>query len=55
MLVTGSCVDVAPIGPAARWPPQKYRKLKCNVGSSGLESILVTEVTILDPCFELWE
>jgi hypothetical protein len=35
--------------------PQKYVKLKYSVDSFGLESILVTEVCSLDPCFEFWE
>jgi len=55
MLVTGSCVDVASIGPVGHGGPQKYRKLKYSLGSFGLEAILVTELSILDPCFELWE
>ena len=36
-------------GPVGHGGPQKCRKLKYSMGSFGLESILVTEVSILNP------
>ena len=32
-----------------------YRMLKFASGSFGLDSILLTEGNIVDPCYEIWE
>ena len=38
-----------------RGSPETYRALKFVVGSVRLYSIILTEGSIVDPCYETWE
>ena len=36
-------------------PPQTYKILQYVVNSFGMDSVHLTERSILDPCYEVWE
>ena len=37
------------------WGPRTYRTLNFVVDPFGLDSILPTQGSILDPCYDMWE
>ena len=59
LILSVSRVDRAPENPAARGRGVRglsnYRILKFVVASFGLDSVLLSEGNILDPCDEIWE
>jgi hypothetical protein len=52
---SNSGIDKAPADLMAQEGPQTQRILKSVVGSFSLYSAPLTEGSILDPCYEIWE